>query len=128
MQGKACMLIRYCNADCQKSHWPTHKKLCKQRAAELQDTVQGPTGQGGMSNLIFTNACKIDKLCLASARDCTFPTNHRLCNCKGGIGNRAYGNILSMLRKKYLSRVYLFLLCIWNEPRDAFIRFSPEST
>ena len=34
---KSCMLIRYCNADCQKSHWPKHKKECKQRAAELRD-------------------------------------------------------------------------------------------
>jgi TPR repeat protein len=33
----ACMLVKYCNADCQRNHWPTHKKECKQRAAELHD-------------------------------------------------------------------------------------------
>jgi tetratricopeptide (TPR) repeat protein len=34
---KACMLVKYCNAECQKNHWPKHKKDCKQRAAELRD-------------------------------------------------------------------------------------------
>jgi hypothetical protein len=31
------MRVKYCNADCQKNHWPKHKKECKQRAAELRD-------------------------------------------------------------------------------------------
>jgi hypothetical protein len=34
---KACMLVKYCNAECQKKHWPTHKIACKLRAAELRD-------------------------------------------------------------------------------------------
>jgi hypothetical protein len=34
---KACMLAKYCSPTCQRSHWPTHKKECKQRAAELHD-------------------------------------------------------------------------------------------
>jgi hypothetical protein len=34
---KSCMQSKYCNAACQKKHWPTHKKDCKQRAAELRD-------------------------------------------------------------------------------------------
>jgi tetratricopeptide (TPR) repeat protein len=31
------MLVKYCNANCQKNHWPKHKIECKQRAAELRD-------------------------------------------------------------------------------------------
>jgi TPR repeat protein len=34
---KSCMLVKYCNAKCQRNHWATHKKECKQRAAELHD-------------------------------------------------------------------------------------------
>jgi hypothetical protein len=31
------MQAKYCDATCQKKHWPTHKKDCKLRAAELRD-------------------------------------------------------------------------------------------
>jgi tetratricopeptide (TPR) repeat protein len=34
---KSCMSVKYCNAACQRNHWATHKKICKQRAAELHD-------------------------------------------------------------------------------------------
>jgi len=34
---KSCMLVRYCNVNCQRNHWPTHKNECKLRAAELRD-------------------------------------------------------------------------------------------
>ena len=34
---KSCMQAKYCNAVCQKNHWPMHKKDCKIRAAELRD-------------------------------------------------------------------------------------------
>ena len=34
---KSCMQAKYCNAACQKNHWATHKKSCKQRAAEIHD-------------------------------------------------------------------------------------------
>ena len=36
---KSCMLVKYCNADCQRKHWSTHKAECKRRAAELHDEV-----------------------------------------------------------------------------------------
>ena len=35
----ACKLVKYCNATCQKTHRPVHKKECKRRAAELHDEV-----------------------------------------------------------------------------------------
>ena len=33
----ACMLVKYCNRDCQVAHRPQHKKACRNRAAELHD-------------------------------------------------------------------------------------------
>ena len=36
---KACMSVRYCNASCQRKHWPKHKVPCKERAAKLRDEV-----------------------------------------------------------------------------------------
>ena len=34
---KSCMLVRYCNANCQRNHWSTHKQACKRRSAELRN-------------------------------------------------------------------------------------------
>ena len=34
---KSCIQVKYCNAECQRNHWPKHKKPCKLRAAELRD-------------------------------------------------------------------------------------------
>jgi radical SAM protein with 4Fe4S-binding SPASM domain len=34
---KSCMQAKYCDAECQKKHWATHKADCKRRAAELRD-------------------------------------------------------------------------------------------
>jgi TPR repeat protein len=33
------MLVSYCNAECQRTHWSKHKAACKLRAAELRDEV-----------------------------------------------------------------------------------------
>jgi len=33
----ACMMVKYCNRECQIAHRPQHKKECKKRAAELHD-------------------------------------------------------------------------------------------
>ena len=34
---KPCMQVKYCNAACQRNHWPKHKAACKLRVAELRD-------------------------------------------------------------------------------------------
>jgi hypothetical protein len=33
----SCMVVKYCNANCQRNHWKKHKKVCKLRAAEIRD-------------------------------------------------------------------------------------------
>ena len=33
----ACIMVKYCNRECQIAHRPQHKKACKKRAAELFD-------------------------------------------------------------------------------------------
>ena len=33
----ACMLVKYCNRQCQIAHRPMHKKACKERAAALHE-------------------------------------------------------------------------------------------
>ena len=35
----ACMMVKYCNRECQIAHRPHHKKACKKRAAELHDEM-----------------------------------------------------------------------------------------
>ena len=34
---KPCMRVKYCNAECQHKHWPTHKAYCKIQAAKIRD-------------------------------------------------------------------------------------------
>ena len=36
----ACKMVKYCNRDCQKTHWSMHKAECKRRAAKLLNEEQ----------------------------------------------------------------------------------------
>jgi hypothetical protein len=69
---KSCMLVKYCNPTCQRNHWATHKKICKQRAAEIRDEAlssKDPPPKEDCPNMLPTNANRIDMLCVASTRD-----------------------------------------------------------
>jgi len=35
----ACKLVKYCSVDCQKNHRSQHKKVCRQRMAEIRDDL-----------------------------------------------------------------------------------------
>ena len=72
------------------------------RRATRRGAVQGPTTEGGLPNLLPTDAIKIDIVCLASTRDNIIRTDLRLCVCKSGAGNRADGDILPILWKECL--------------------------
>ena len=51
-QCTACKVAKYCNATCQKAHWPQHKKECKEkkRAAELKKNMVNQINRGGVSS------------------------------------------------------------------------------
>lgn len=38
-----CKSVYYCNAECQKQHWPTHKAACKKKAKDTLRTVADAT-------------------------------------------------------------------------------------
>jgi hypothetical protein len=62
---KACFLVKYCNANCQRNHWPTHKADCKQRAASYATRRSSRTHRRRRTN------CPI----------CFLPMPDRLINC-----------------------------------------------
>jgi hypothetical protein len=33
----SCRLVKYCGIESQRSHWRSHKSICKKRAAEIHD-------------------------------------------------------------------------------------------
>ena len=68
---KACMLVRYCNTNCQMKHWATHKKECKQRAAELRDEAlfKDPPSKEDCSICFLPMPRKL--ICCASLTDAT---------------------------------------------------------
>jgi len=51
----ACMMVKYCNRECQIAHRPQHKKECRKRAAEIHDEelFKEPPSQWGDCPICF---------------------------------------------------------------------------
>ena len=53
-----CKTTRYCDAACQKSHWPVHRRMCRQiqdeskaRRRELGEALLEASGRGQLSEV-----------------------------------------------------------------------------
>ncbi len=95
---RACQVLQL---QLSMNHWKKHKKARKRRAAELhydaalfkdppaftlsgaarRGVVQGSPSEGGLSNLLPTNADKIAIVYLASIRHYIICADSRLCDC-----------------------------------------------
>ena len=73
---KSCMLVKYCNADCQRNHWPKHKMACKLRAAELRDEAlfKDPPAKEDCPICFLPMPEKL-VCCVSLTRDYNFRTN-----------------------------------------------------
>jgi hypothetical protein len=64
----SCGLVRYCNAECQKLHWPDHKQQCKATRKAMKDGKQ-PVAKLGCGHVVHL-VC-YHKLCDQSIRSTT---------------------------------------------------------
>lgn len=53
LRCKRCMSVRYCDRDCQESHWPFHKIECNELDKDLEEPPELPptTGRIGLNNV-----------------------------------------------------------------------------
>jgi hypothetical protein len=76
---KSCMLVKYCNAECQKNHWPKHKTACKLSTSNGdrdEALFKDPPAKEDCPDMLFTNADNYF-VCVTSTRDNIDRTNLR---------------------------------------------------
>jgi hypothetical protein len=113
---KSCMHVKYCNAECQKKHWPKHKQDCKIRAAELRDEAlfSDPPPKEDCPICFLPMPSKIIYCTsLPPATTSSIPIYDYM-KSKCGVGRCGYGRIFSMLREEHLRRVRVLLPCVWK--------------
>ena len=86
------MLVKYCGAKCQRNHWPTHKKDCKRRAAQLRDEAlfKDPPAK---------EDCPI----------CFLPMPEKLLSCMGActpsVSLDKLGNVLTAKQREWIKQM-----------------------
>ena len=114
---KSCMSVKYCNAECQKKHWPTHKKECKLRAAELREEALFKDPPAKEECPICFLPMPLTLICCMSLPPATIFSvpiyNFAIANVElADKGMETY--LLSMLREDHLQRVRTLLLHVWE--------------
>jgi hypothetical protein len=51
-----CQSVSYCSRDCQQSHWSNHKKACRAKVVERDQSLTNPTKEGILQGAKYTNA------------------------------------------------------------------------
>ena len=114
---KSCMLVKYCNVLCQRNHWPEHKKLCKERAAELCDEAlfKDPPAKEDCPICFLPMPLRlISCMTLPPATILSVPI-YDFADADQELAQMEMKTIFSMLREEYyLYRVHLFLQEIWK--------------
>ena len=113
---KSCMQAKYCNAICQKTHWATHKKDCKLRAAKIRDEAlfKDPPPKEDCPICFLPMPTKLT--CCVSLPPATITSVpiHDFATANEEFCKNGYGKKLSMLWEVHLLWVRILLQKVWK--------------
>lgn len=89
-----CKVALYCNAQCQKSNWPLHKKTCKLPPPKPSDMVfQLDTGSSCKpipTPPEVTDKTTVAELCEIFAKTCNIPRSELKIGCASSVGSYVF--------------------------------------
>ena len=99
----SCMTVRYCNAACQRNHWPTHKKQCKLQAAELHARMRCSRTHRPRRTVPFAS----DQCVVSRFHQISSVPVYDFAIANEELAKEDTEAYYSMLREEYLERVYI---------------------
>jgi hypothetical protein len=51
-----CQSVTYCSRDCQQAHWSSHKKACRAKVVERDQSLSKPTQERILQDAKYTDA------------------------------------------------------------------------